>query len=166
MRKGQKPRLALRERLLEAMRACPHGKRLEEYATDIKRCRTNVERVAALLFDRGLAVRMRAGVPMLWTAAEHAETLLIGVAAEKERQRERLEASGVKALRDAQRRKRRIADQQRYRAAKRAALPPQEQKPAPATPSRYRWPDESQWEPPRFIPSVWHLAQAVAEAAA
>jgi hypothetical protein len=156
-----KQKLALRDRVLEAMRACPRGKRLEEYAADIKRCRTNVEHVAGVLHGLGLVIRMRAGVRVLWTAAEHADALALGVADEKERQRQRLEQSGVLAERKKQRRARKQRNLKAWRARRAAEKP----KPAPVKREarRYDWPDVDGWTPPQpRVASVWELARVAA----
>jgi hypothetical protein len=137
---------------MEAMRACPEGKRLEQYAKEVGACRSNVEKAAAMCFDYGQVVRARAGLPMLWTAAEHAEALKAGVEKEKARQRAALEESGVIAARKAQTRARRKRNQNRYRAEKRKARPPKQ-----VGPARYSWPEPVQWVEPVIVRSVWDL---------
>lgn len=148
----KKPRYAMRERLLQAMRGCPTGKTLQGYAAELCVSRESLDKAATLCRDFGQVVCRRAGRRVLWTAAEHAESLAAGCDAEIQRQRQRLADSGVLDARREQALKRRRENQKKRRKAKAAPIVVQ-------GPARYHWPQASDWTPPVWVPSVWALAE-------
>lgn len=154
----KKPHIKLRDRLLAAMRACPEGKRLDEYAEELRACLINVSKAATLSRNLGQVVCMRAGVPRFWTVTEHAETLRSRCEADIAKQRQHLEDSGVLDARKARARQRKRA---RIRAKRQAKATTQKLVGTSAEPSRarYRWPDPLEdWAPPLQIRCVWDLA--------
>lgn len=147
-----KPRYTMRKLLLEAMQACPEGKRLVEYAAEIKRDPGNTEEAALMLCRLGQAVRVRVHPHTWWTAAEHAGTMAAAAEAEKARKLAELEASGVLAQRKARLKERKREAVIRHRERQKSA------KPVKRGPERYPWPDEVYSEPARPVRSVWEWA--------
>ena len=148
-----KPRYAMRARLLDAMKACPTGKRLCQYAEDMGANRQNVEKCAGMLFELGQVVRVRVGHYFWWTASGHEQTMIAAAATEKDRQLAELEESGVLAARKDRDNARRRDRVRRHRAMKAGNKPAKRE-----GPRRYEWPAEGEWTAPRLIRSVWELA--------
>ena len=160
MKTGRPPRRdeALYTAVLEAIQSAPRGIRSLDLASMLDITEHAAMRRCEVLSRRGAIVSLRDGMSCVWCLPERAEALQAEFDA------------GIVARRKASQRAR---DIRRGKARPPELRPPKIGKipkvtlPKPVKRAKvYAWPDTARdWEAPKPVVSIWHLAQQFAEAA-